>query len=169
MQQWKHETDFVVLLLFLLFFTRSLFVAVLKNVGKIERFVVEQLRKFITEDFVYPSYHSVELVRAPAPAPPVTQPAVATGSAPTLTAGGSTGRDQSSSRGVSPAPSTTTESINHEPYRQGGGMERGVGGRMGGGLVGSRGSAGSTTTTASVHEAPSLRARPRAASAYSRH
>ncbi|KAG0299556.1 Mitochondrial distribution and morphology protein 12 [Linnemannia gamsii] len=109
--------------------------AVLKNVGKIERFVVEQLRKFITEDFVYPSYHSVELVRAPAPAPPVTQPAVATGSAPTLTAGGSTGRDQSSSRGVSPAPSTTTESINHEP----------------------------------VHEAPSLRARPRAASAYSRH
>ncbi|KAI7820621.1 hypothetical protein BC939DRAFT_494457 [Gamsiella multidivaricata] len=35
--------------------------AVLKNVGKIERFVVEQLRKFITEDFVYPSYHSIEL------------------------------------------------------------------------------------------------------------
>ncbi|KAF9196918.1 Mitochondrial distribution and morphology protein 12 [Haplosporangium sp. Z 11] len=39
--------------------------AVLKNVGKIERFVVEQLRKFITEDFVYPSYHSIELQRAP--------------------------------------------------------------------------------------------------------
>ncbi|KAG0291110.1 Mitochondrial distribution and morphology protein 12 [Linnemannia gamsii] len=89
--------------------------AVLKNVGKIERFVVEQLRKFITEDFVYPSYHSVELVRAPAPAPPVTQPADATGSAPTLTAGGSTGCDQSSSRGFSPAPSTTAESINNEP------------------------------------------------------
>jgi len=30
--------------------------------------VVEQLRKFITEDFVYPSYHSVELLRTP-PAP----------------------------------------------------------------------------------------------------
>ncbi|KAI8602131.1 hypothetical protein EDD21DRAFT_304169 [Dissophora ornata] len=44
--------------------------AVLKNVGKIERFVVEQLRKFITEDFVYPSYHSIELVRAPPPPPP---------------------------------------------------------------------------------------------------
>ncbi|KAF9984261.1 Mitochondrial distribution and morphology protein 12 [Mortierella antarctica] len=41
--------------------------AVLKNVGKIERFVVEQLRKFITEDFVYPSYHSIELQRAPPP------------------------------------------------------------------------------------------------------
>ncbi|KAG0318839.1 Mitochondrial distribution and morphology protein 12 [Dissophora globulifera] len=39
--------------------------AVLKNVGKIERFVVEQLRKFITEDFVYPSYHSIELQRPP--------------------------------------------------------------------------------------------------------
>ncbi|ORZ22679.1 hypothetical protein BCR41DRAFT_289191, partial [Lobosporangium transversale] len=37
--------------------------AVLKNVGKVERFVLEQLRKFITEDFVYPSYHSIELVR----------------------------------------------------------------------------------------------------------
>lgn len=38
--------------------------AVLKNVGKIERFVLEQMRKFITEDFVYPSYHSVKLERA---------------------------------------------------------------------------------------------------------
>ncbi|KAF8940955.1 Mitochondrial distribution and morphology protein 12 [Dissophora ornata] len=38
--------------------------AVLKNVGKIERFVVEQLRKFITEDFVYPSYHSIELSKS---------------------------------------------------------------------------------------------------------
>ncbi|KAG0257057.1 Mitochondrial distribution and morphology protein 12 [Mortierella polycephala] len=46
------------------------FKAVLKNIGKIERFVVEQLRKFITEDFVYPSYHSVELQRAPPPDPP---------------------------------------------------------------------------------------------------
>ncbi|KAF9943857.1 hypothetical protein BGZ65_000092, partial [Modicella reniformis] len=40
---------------------------VLKNVGKIERFVVEQLRKFITEDLVYPSYHSIELVREATP------------------------------------------------------------------------------------------------------
>lgn len=43
--------------------------AVLKNVGKIERFVLEQLRKFITEDMVYPSYHSIELVRATPPTP----------------------------------------------------------------------------------------------------
>ncbi|RUS28436.1 hypothetical protein BC938DRAFT_481894 [Jimgerdemannia flammicorona] len=34
---------------------------VLKNVGKIERFVVDQLRKMIDEDLVFPSYHSIEL------------------------------------------------------------------------------------------------------------
>ncbi|KAL1921170.1 uncharacterized protein VTP21DRAFT_10886 [Calcarisporiella thermophila] len=34
---------------------------VLKNVGKVERFIVEQLRKFIDEDFVFPSYHSIRL------------------------------------------------------------------------------------------------------------
>ncbi|KAF9906289.1 Mitochondrial distribution and morphology protein 12 [Linnemannia zychae] len=143
--------------------------AVLKNVGKIERFVVEQLRKFITEDFVYPSYHSIELQRPPAPAPP-SQPGDAGGSAKNLTAVGSIGRNQSS-RGVSPAPSTNAESLIHEPYRQGG-TDRGIGGHRGGrgGALGSRGSAGSATTTASVGgDASSLRARPRAASTYSRH
>ncbi|KAK5799520.1 hypothetical protein F5H01DRAFT_299236 [Linnemannia elongata] len=151
--------------------------AVLKNVGKIERFVVEQLRKFITEDFVYPSYHSIELVRAPAPAPPPTSAATAqttdtaAGSAQSLNTVGSTSRDRSSSsRGISPAASITAESVIHEPYRQG--SERGIGRRREGGrggVVGSRGSAGSTTTTASLHESSSLRARPRAASTYSRH
>ncbi|CAG8510164.1 11722_t:CDS:2 [Ambispora leptoticha] len=34
---------------------------VLKNVGKIERFIVDQLRKVIDEDFVFPSYYSVDL------------------------------------------------------------------------------------------------------------
>ncbi|KAF9127003.1 Mitochondrial distribution and morphology protein 12 [Mortierella sp. 14UC] len=143
--------------------------AVLKNVGKIERFVVEQLRKFITEDFVYPSYHSIELQRAPAPAPP-SQPGDAAGSAKTLATAGSSDHDQSS-RGVSPVPSTTAESISHEPYRQGG-IERGIGGLRGGrgGALGSHGSAGSTTTTASVGgDASTLRARPRAFSTYSRH
>ncbi|OZJ03365.1 hypothetical protein BZG36_02983 [Bifiguratus adelaidae] len=33
---------------------------VLKNVGKIERFVVDQLRKMLDEDFVWPSWHSVD-------------------------------------------------------------------------------------------------------------
>ncbi|KAF9970632.1 Mitochondrial distribution and morphology protein 12 [Actinomortierella ambigua] len=42
--------------------------AVLKNVTKVEHFVVDQLRKFITEDFVYPSYHSIKLTR-PDPQP----------------------------------------------------------------------------------------------------
>ncbi|KAG9065703.1 Mitochondrial distribution and morphology protein 12 [Linnemannia hyalina] len=71
--------------------------------GKVERFVVEQLRKFITEDFVYPSYHSVELVRAPAPAPPPTAAAAAqptdaaARSAQTLNTVGSAGHDRSSS------------------------------------------------------------------------
>ncbi|KAF9927382.1 Mitochondrial distribution and morphology protein 12 [Linnemannia zychae] len=140
--------------------------AVLKNVVKIERFVVEQLRKFITEDFVYPSYHSIELVRAPAPSPPQ-QSTDGAGSAPTLTTAGSTGRDESS-RGVSPAPSTATESISHEPYRQMG-IDRGFGGR-GGVPLGSRGSAGSTTTLASaIGEASPLRARPRSASNFSRY
>ncbi|KAG0380892.1 Mitochondrial distribution and morphology protein 12 [Mortierella sp. AD032] len=145
--------------------------AVLKNVGKIERFVVEQLRKFITEDFVYPSYHSVELQRAPAPAAEPSQPGETAGSAKTLTTAGSTGHDQLS-RGVSPAPSTATESIGHEPYRQGRAERGTTDGRGGGrgGPLGSRGSSGSTTTNASVGgDASSLRARPRAASTYSRH
>ncbi|RIA88426.1 hypothetical protein C1645_826346 [Glomus cerebriforme] len=34
---------------------------VLKNVGKLEKFIVDQLRKIIDEDFVFPSYHSIEL------------------------------------------------------------------------------------------------------------
>ncbi|KAJ1980673.1 Mitochondrial distribution and morphology protein 12 [Dimargaris xerosporica] len=34
---------------------------VLKNVEKIERFVVNQLRKLIDNDFIFPSYHSIEL------------------------------------------------------------------------------------------------------------
>ncbi|KAG9285901.1 hypothetical protein G9A89_013326 [Geosiphon pyriformis] len=34
---------------------------VLKNVGKIERFIVDQLRKVIEEDFVFPSYYSIDL------------------------------------------------------------------------------------------------------------
>lgn len=34
---------------------------VLKNVGKIERFIVEQLRKFIYDHLVFPAYHSVEI------------------------------------------------------------------------------------------------------------
>ncbi|KAG0199525.1 Mitochondrial distribution and morphology protein 12 [Mortierella sp. GBA30] len=74
------------------------FKAVLKNVGKIERFVVEQLRKFITEDFVYPSYHSVELQRAPPPSEP-------TG----LTSGIPTG-SMASPAGVTSSPSTATAS-----------------------------------------------------------
>ncbi|KAG0225599.1 Mitochondrial distribution and morphology protein 12 [Actinomortierella wolfii] len=41
--------------------------AVLKNVTKVEHFVVDQLRKFIMEDFVYPSYHSIQLIRPPPP------------------------------------------------------------------------------------------------------
>ncbi|KAF9085510.1 Mitochondrial distribution and morphology protein 12 [Mortierella sp. AD031] len=138
--------------------------AVLKNVGKIERFVVEQLRKFITEDFVYPSYHSIELVRATAPPPAPLQSENTPEPAPTMNTAGSTGQEQSS-RGVSPAASTTAESSSHESisYRQG------VGRR--GPPLGSRGSAGSTTTAASVGggEASSLRARPRAASTYSRY
>ncbi|KAF9548355.1 Mitochondrial distribution and morphology protein 12 [Mortierella hygrophila] len=85
--------------------------------GKVERFVVEQLRKFITEDFVYPSYHSVELVRAPAPAPPPTAAAAAqptdaaARSAQTLNTARSAGRDRSSSSsGVSPAASNKDQS-----------------------------------------------------------
>ncbi|CAJ0843975.1 16765_t:CDS:2 [Entrophospora sp. SA101] len=34
---------------------------VLKNVGKLEKFIVNQLRKLIEEDFVFPSYHSIDL------------------------------------------------------------------------------------------------------------
>ncbi|KAJ3220510.1 Mitochondrial distribution and morphology protein 12 [Clydaea vesicula] len=34
---------------------------VLKNVGKIERFIVEQIRKLIDEFLTFPSYHSIDL------------------------------------------------------------------------------------------------------------
>ncbi|KAJ1654870.1 Mitochondrial distribution and morphology protein 12 [Dispira simplex] len=34
---------------------------ILKNVEKIEKFVVEQLRKVLDHDFIFPSYHSIEL------------------------------------------------------------------------------------------------------------
>ncbi|RGB41848.1 hypothetical protein C1646_649331 [Rhizophagus diaphanus] len=34
---------------------------VLKNVGKLEKFIIDQLRKIIDEDFVFPCYHSIEL------------------------------------------------------------------------------------------------------------
>ncbi|CAI2164262.1 7344_t:CDS:2 [Funneliformis geosporum] len=34
---------------------------VLKNVGKLEKFIVDQLRKLIDEDLVFPSYQSIEL------------------------------------------------------------------------------------------------------------
>ncbi|RHZ54063.1 hypothetical protein Glove_431g28 [Diversispora epigaea] len=34
---------------------------VLKNIGKLERFIVDQLRKFIDEELIFPSYHSIEL------------------------------------------------------------------------------------------------------------
>ncbi|CAG8564064.1 3244_t:CDS:2, partial [Paraglomus occultum] len=33
---------------------------VLKNVGKVERFIVDQLRNVIDEEFVFPSYFSIE-------------------------------------------------------------------------------------------------------------
>lgn len=59
--------------------------AVLKNVGKIERFVLEQMRKFITEDFVYPSYHSVKLERASTKPGSPSSPPPPSGSAPNNT------------------------------------------------------------------------------------
>ncbi|KAF9357836.1 Mitochondrial distribution and morphology protein 12 [Mortierella sp. AD094] len=81
------------------------FKAVLKNVGKIERFVVEQLRKFITEDFVYPSYHSIELLRAPPPTLSTSpQP-------PTNSRGGFSEPNASSSRGASASYSSTAASV----------------------------------------------------------
>ncbi|KAF8978419.1 Mitochondrial distribution and morphology protein 12 [Entomortierella lignicola] len=79
--------------------------AVLKNVGKIERFVLEQLRKFITEDFVYPSYHSIELLRAP---PPVE---TSTSSQPPTHTGSEFSEPIAYSRGVSTSHSSTTASV----------------------------------------------------------
>ncbi|KAF9433814.1 Mitochondrial distribution and morphology protein 12 [Entomortierella beljakovae] len=80
--------------------------AVLKNVVKIERFVVEQLRKFITEDFVYPSYHSIELLRAQPPAPPTSS------SIPSSTQTRSEFSEQStSSRGASTSQSSVAASV----------------------------------------------------------
>lgn len=73
--------------------------------GKIERFVVEQLRKFITEDFVYPSYHSIELQRAPPP-PPTDIPAQLP------RAGGPSSESMAShADGFTPSRSTTTASL----------------------------------------------------------
>ncbi|KAF9112431.1 Mitochondrial distribution and morphology protein 12 [Mortierella sp. AM989] len=77
--------------------------AVLKNVGKIERFVVEQLRKFITEDFVYPSYHSIELLRAPPPSPPSPPPSAQPRNR--------LSEPNASSRGASTSHSSTAASI----------------------------------------------------------
>ncbi|KAI9202861.1 uncharacterized protein BJ171DRAFT_559023 [Polychytrium aggregatum] len=37
---------------------------VLKNVSKIERFIVEQLRKFIDDNLVFPNFHSLDLLGA---------------------------------------------------------------------------------------------------------
>ncbi|KAG0340881.1 Mitochondrial distribution and morphology protein 12 [Podila humilis] len=78
--------------------------AVLKNVGKIERFVLEQMRKFITEDFVYPSYHSVKLERAAPPPPPPPPPLSSSSSPPP---------QQSSSTSSLTANSTYTRTDNH--------------------------------------------------------
>jgi len=35
---------------------------VLKNVGKIERFVTDKLRSFLDRDFVFPCYQSIDLL-----------------------------------------------------------------------------------------------------------
>lgn len=43
---------------------------VLKNVGKIERFVVDQLRRFLDEEFIFPSYYSLNIVSPSSPPPP---------------------------------------------------------------------------------------------------
>ncbi|GJJ78190.1 mitochondrial distribution and morphology protein 12 [Entomortierella parvispora] len=142
--------------------------AVLKNVGKIERFVVEQLRKFITEDFVYPSYHSVELLRTP----PVATTATAT---PSSTVSGSETLSKSQSpSGMSVgstgaattlAPSTTAGSSTsasihtenqHVLHRRAG--EGRVGGEGSSGIP-SRGSASSSATNTS-RSAPSRSPRP---------
>ncbi|KAG0325286.1 Mitochondrial distribution and morphology protein 12 [Podila horticola] len=77
--------------------------AVLKNVGKIERFVLEQMRKFITEDFVYPSYHSVKLERASATAP-------VPGSTPPSSSGGNVTPGTNSAPDISRHSSTPTTS-----------------------------------------------------------
>lgn len=34
---------------------------VLKNVGKIEKFIVDQLRKMLDDELVFPSYQLIEL------------------------------------------------------------------------------------------------------------
>ncbi|KAF9911785.1 Mitochondrial distribution and morphology protein 12 [Lobosporangium transversale] len=122
--------------------------AVLKNVGKVERFVLEQLRKFITEDFVYPSYHSIELVRPPPPSS--TSESSATGTASTSSSqviGG--GNHAVSSRGGSAIPSrpstaasvATNQSSHSIPIYGNSNVERSRGA--------SRGSAASVTTSTS--------------------
>jgi hypothetical protein len=37
---------------------------VLKNVGKVERFVVDLLRRIVDEDLVFPCYSSVDLIKS---------------------------------------------------------------------------------------------------------
>jgi hypothetical protein len=126
-------------------------------VGKIERFVVEQLRKFITEDFVYPSYHSIELLRAPAVPTPGNEAPDTTPNQPGVALG-----NPGDSRSVSsPAPSTnaasSTSASTHPDARDGHGMHRRPRGRSGEGVrrslgssgIPSRGSTSSSATNAS--------------------
>ncbi|KAG0050581.1 Mitochondrial distribution and morphology protein 12 [Gryganskiella cystojenkinii] len=129
--------------------------AVLKNVGKIERFVVEQLRKFITEDFVYPSYHSVELIRTPAAPAPGAETSSGTG-VPTQPGMSSSHPGSSSSTlPATIAPSTaagsTTSASTHRDLSQPG-LHRRAGG--GGSSIPSRGSTSSSATNTS-RSAPS--------------
>ncbi|KAF8929963.1 Mitochondrial distribution and morphology protein 12 [Haplosporangium bisporale] len=81
--------------------------AVLKNVGKIERFVLEQMRKFITEDFVYPSYHSVKLERAS------TKPGSPSSSPPPPSGGASSNTPEISSS--HPTPTTSSSVMGSTP------------------------------------------------------
>ena len=36
-------------------------IIVLKNVGKVERFIVDQLRKMLDDELVFPSYQCIQL------------------------------------------------------------------------------------------------------------
>ncbi|KFH70577.1 hypothetical protein MVEG_03427 [Podila verticillata NRRL 6337] len=82
--------------------------AVLKNVGKIERFVLEQMRKFITEDFVYPSYHSVKLERAS------TKPGSPSSSSPPPPSGGASSNTPEISSSH-PTPTTSSSVMGSTP------------------------------------------------------
>ncbi|KAI1304672.1 Mitochondrial distribution and morphology protein 12 [Mortierella claussenii] len=127
--------------------------AALKNVGKIERFVVEQLRKFITEDFVYPSYHSIELLRAPSTSTPETTP-----NSPSVST------TATSSRSGQQFSTAASVAAHHTAFMHSG-TTPGSGHTRQGQATGSRGgeshgSAGSVTTSASrAGDASSMRAR----------